>query len=135
MNNWYYLYDKRDINDKDLKELSSLVENLGYEFYQPWGLGAGPSPEQVILWISNNQFLSTVALNLLSNYLYDTLKKIWSWYKPNKLKNKKIPVVEIFIKYKDGNSEISNLRFKFRIDEKLNKTKIKEIIKSAENKF
>lgn len=129
MHNWYYFYNKSDISDKDLRNLSSELEGLGYRFYQPQGLGAGPSPEQVILWLSNNQFISSVSIGLLSNYLYDMLKKVCSWYKQDKLKNNKIPVIEIFILFKDRNKDISDIRLKFRIDKKMSKKEIQNKIK------
>jgi hypothetical protein len=133
MYNWYYFYNKSDINEKDLEDLSIELEKSGYKFYQPWGLGAGPSPEQVILWLSNNQFLSTVALSILANYLYDVLKSVWTWYRKPKLKNKKIPMVEIFIKYKDSNKEIGDMRLKFRMDKTISVKEIEEIIKKIQS--
>jgi len=126
MDNWYYFYDKSDISNKDLDDLSFKLKTLGYIFHQPMGLGAGPSPEQIILWLSNYQFLSTVSLGLLSSFIYDVLKKVWSWYQHNNPKNKKIPITEIFITFKDSNK---NVKLRFRMDKKLDKTAIENSIK------
>ena len=133
MYNWYYFYNKSDIDKRDLDDLSTELEKLDYKFYQPWGLGAGPSPEQVILWLSSNQFLSTVTLNILANYLYDVLKSVWAWYRRPKLKNNKIPMVEIFIKYKDSNKEIGDMRLKFRMDKAIRVKEIEKIIKNIQS--
>lgn len=125
-NNWYYFYDKRGIDERDLKDLSTSLEKIGYTYFQPQGLGAGPSPEQVILWLHNNQFISGVSVGIVSNYLYDLLKEINAWFKSHRYNNKAIPVVEIFFTFKDIKNNRISARFKYRIDKLQNKNTLKK---------
>ena len=121
MNNWYFFYNTKGIDKEGLKNLSLKLENTGYKYHQPTGLGAGPSPEQIILWINNNQFLSVVSINILSNYLYDLLKSIYSWFRSHKFNSKKVPVMEVFLHFRDVKSTRTRASLKFRIDQSPNK--------------
>ncbi len=129
-NNWYYFYDKRGIDEKDLKVLALNLENLGYRYHQPMGLGAGPSPEQIILWIHNNQFVTGVSIGVVSNLLYDILKSINTWFKNHRYKSDAIPIVEFFISFRNDKSLRTRGQLKFRIDQSLDKPSLKKSIKS-----
>ena len=128
MDNWYFFYDNRGIDSKDLEDLSLNLEHLGYKYHQPTGLGAGPSPEQIVLWIHNNQFLSDVSVSILSSYFYDVLKSIYSWFKLHKFSNKTIPMMEVFITFKDTIDNHTSAKLRFRIDQNLSKEALEKSI-------
>lgn len=131
--NWYYFYDKKNISDKDLKDLSSGLEKLGYKYRQPMGLGAGPDLEQIILWVNNNQFISGVAIGIVSNYFYDLLKMIGAKFYKSKQEDKAIPVIEIFLHFKDIKSLRTKATFKFRLDKPYSKKELEDSVSKQIN--
>jgi len=130
MDNWYFIYDSSGIDKKGVKDLSLSLEKLGYKYNKCTGLGAGPSVEQIILWIHNNQFLSGVSMGILSNYFYDVLKNLYTWFKTHKHRKKTIPTVEFFLSFKDIKNKRTRANLKFRIDKYLDKETLKESLKS-----
>jgi len=130
MNNWYFIYNSSGFNKKEIKELSSTLEKLGYKYNQCTELGAGPSIEQVIAWIYNNQFASGVSAGILANYFYDLLKSMYLWFKSHKQKNKKIPTIELLLKFNDLEDKDIIAKLNFRIDKKYSKKILSELIKT-----
>ena len=129
-NNWYFLYDCTGFTEEDIKDLSSTLEKQSYKYHQCTGLGAGPGVEQLIAWINNNHFLSTVSIGLLTNFVYDLLKGFYSWFTTHKPKKKIIPIVELFLEFQDIKGRRATARLKFRIDKIYNKEKLKRLVKT-----
>lgn len=127
-NNWYFFYDSSGFKKEDIKDLSIKLEKLDYKYHEPTGLGAGPSVEQIIAWINNNQFVSTVSLGLLTNFFYDILKNFYTWFVSHKPKRKIIPVVEFFLEFQDIKGRKATARLKFRIDNVYDKEKLKKLV-------
>lgn len=133
-NNWYFFYNTSGYKNKDIKELSSELEKLGYKYNQCTELGAGPSIEQVIAWINNNQLISTFSISLAANLFSELLKALFKWFKIHKIKKKNIiPVVEFFMEFKDFKKNGPIGRIRFRIDREYNKKEISKIIKQQLN--
>jgi hypothetical protein len=128
-NNWYFFYDSRGFKKEDIKDLSFRLEKLDYKYHQCTGLGAGPSVEQIIAWINNNQFLSTVSIGLLTNFFYDILKYLHTWFVSRKPKKKIVPIVEFFLEFQDIKGRRATANLKFRIDELYDKERLKTLVK------
>lgn len=128
--NWYFFYDSSGFKKEDIKDLSSNLEKLDYKYHRCTGLGAGPSVEQIVLWVNNNQFVSTVSIGILTNFFYDILKYLYLWFVSHKPNKKIIPVTEIFLKYEDikGRRGASS-RFKFRIDKTYSKKELRVLVR------
>lgn len=128
--NWYFFYDSSGFKKEDIEDLSSILEKLNYKYHQPTGLGAGPSVEQIVAWINNNQFVSTVSVGLLTNFFYDILKNFYTWFVSHKPKKKIVPVVEFFLKFQDLEGRRATARLKFRIDNIYDKTKLVKLVET-----
>ena len=125
LDNWYFIYDASGFKKKDVIELTDNYEKLGYKYNQCTELGAGPSLEQIVVWIQNSQTLSDLKSGLLVNLIYDILKISFTWFLSHRYTKKSIPIVEIFTRFKDKNLGVN---FKFRIDKKYNRVALENII-------
>jgi hypothetical protein len=127
--NWYYFYNPQGIEEETIKDLSGDLENLGYSFHQPMGLGAGPSPEQIVLWVHNNEFLLGTSINILSSFIYDVLKVAFNRLKAHNFQEK-TPVVQVFLNFPNVNNPRINARLKFSVEQNPDKTQIGLRVKS-----
>jgi hypothetical protein len=105
------------------KEIELLLEEEGFE-YQPPGLGAGPGDvlsAVAYLNIKTNTVFWIITLNIISNVLYDLLKRLRFILKDEK-KDKR-PIIYIYV-YR-GKKCITN---RFYLDKDYSKKEIKQTI-------
>ncbi len=118
MKNNYFIYDSTGFSNQGLKELSTKLEELGFEYHKYSELGGAPGIEQVVVWLTLHR--DTIAENFLVIYIVKILDKMYDWYRKNKNKKNIIPLVKIFIHVKNKNIE----KF-YRIDQKHTQEEIK----------
>ncbi len=121
---------KSGFDREEITDLSNRLESLGYKYNQPTGLGAGPSPEQIIAWIQTNRILSDVSISVLSSFVYDILKSMYTWFSQHRSKRKTIPVVQLFLSFSDLKDKHIGAEMKFRIDKYYDKNNLRKIVKS-----
>lgn len=128
--NWYFFYDRRGFAEDDLNDLGLILKKKGYGYQPLTGLGAGPGSEQLIVIISNSEFLSTVAVGLLTNLVYDLLKTLYFWLKTHRCGEGLIPIVKIMLHFDDIDNKRTRAELEFRIDKKYYKKSLKNQVES-----
>lgn len=129
MENNYFIYDSIDFSDRAIKDLSAKLEKLGFTYHKYTELGGAPGIEQVVVWLHNHQFISSVTAGILANYLWEILKNLNSWFKSNRSSKNIIPIVEVFLHFKDLENEKIRADLSFRFDETINLKELEQSIK------
>jgi len=113
---------------KTLEELDILFSKNGFRYEKAQGLGAGPGDFfNAIAWIHINASVVfwTVFLNIISNSIYDLVKKLNNWYGRNKFKKDR-PFILIYL-YKGKDSTI----LRFYLDRNYTKKAVREEVKKG----
>ena len=122
---WYFFYDSNNFEVKSIQEISNTLEKFGFEYNKCVGLGgASETLAQLVLWLQTHQYISGLASGVLSNYVYDILKFLYRWFKNNSPQKKIIPIVEIFVNFKDLAPKRLRATLLFRFDDAPEKVEI-----------
>jgi len=112
------------------KLLSEEIEKLGFEYSPPeLGGGGGAIINHILAYLSIDTNRDAIITGLLTNIVWEAVKKVFNWHKQNCLDLKKAnPSVNIYI-YTENKSK--NYFVNIPTSEEKTKQEIEEILKST----